>query len=374
MCLIYILAGAFSAVSGASGGVESFVNFTLSLVPVQYITAGIFLIACFISLSTGTSVGTISAVGPIAVGVAMKGNLSLSLVIGALAGGAMFGDNLSVISDTTIAATRTQNVEMRDKFRMNFKIALPAAVITFVILLLAGKPEGPVDLGDLPYNFVLIIPYLFVLVTALIGMNVFLVLTSGIVLSGIIGVATGGLTMLSLAQNIYSGFSGMFEIFLLSMLTGGLSYMVTSEGGIQWLVEKISSFAKDIRTAEISVAFLTLLTDAATANNTVAIIISAPVAKEISSDLKVDPRRTASLLDSFSCVMQGFIPYGAQVLIAAGLTKDLGANALAPVQLLPYMWYQFLLCIIAFISIFVRFSDSKDPWNFERDLPQSKVS
>lgn len=369
MCLIYILAGAFATVSKSSGGVDSVVNFALSLIPVQFITAGIFLISCFISISTGTSVGTISAVGPIAVGVATKGNLPLPLVLGALVGGAMFGDNLSVISDTTIAATRTQNVGMKDKFRANIKIALPAAIITFVILLVVGKPEGEVDLGDLSYNFILIIPYLFVLITALAGMNVFLVLTSGIVLSGIIGIFTGGLTMMTFAQNIFDGFSGMFEIFLLSLLTGGLSYMVSSNGGIEWLVQKIRGFAKDVKSAEVSIALLTLLTDAATANNTVAIIIDGPVAKEISKDFKVDPRRSASFLDTFSCVMQGIIPYGAQVLIAAGLTKELGALAVSPVQIIPFLWYQALLAVFAIISIFVRFADPKTGWDFENDVP-----
>ncbi|MDU7151430.1 MAG: Na+/H+ antiporter NhaC family protein [Peptoniphilus grossensis] len=369
MCLIYILAGAFATVSKSSGGVDSVVNFALSLIPVQFVTAGIFLISCFISISTGTSVGTISAVGPIAVGVATKGNLPLPLVLGALVGGAMFGDNLSVISDTTIAATRTQNVAMKDKFRANIKIALPAAIITFVILLVVGKPEGEVELGDLSYNFILIIPYLFVLITALAGMNVFLVLTSGIVLSGIIGIFTGGLTMMTFAQNIFDGFSGMFEIFLLSLLTGGLSYMVSSNGGIEWLVQKIRGFAKDVKSAEVSIALLTLLTDAATANNTVAIIIDGPVAKEISKDFKVDPRRSASFLDTFSCVMQGIIPYGAQVLIAAGLTKELGALAVSPVQIIPFLWYQALLAIFAIISIFVRFADPKTGWDFENDVP-----
>lgn len=376
MCLIYILAGAFATVSKSSGGVDSVVNFALSLIPVQFVTAGIFLISCFISISTGTSVGTISAVGPIAVGVATKGNLPLPLVLGALVGGAMFGDNLSVISDTTIAATRTQNVGMKDKFRANIKIALPAAIITFVVLLVVGKPEGEVDLGDLSYNFILIIPYLFVLITALAGMNVFLVLTSGIVLSGIIGMITGGLTMMTFAQNIFTGFSGMFEIFLLSLLTGGLSYMVSSNGGIEWLVQKIRGFAKDVKSAEVSIALLTLLTDAATANNTVAIIIDGPVAKEISKDFKVDPRRSASFLDTFSCVMQGIIPYGAQVLIAAGLTKELGALAVSPVQIIPFLWYQALLAVFAIISIFVRFADPKTGWDFENDVPleESKAS
>ncbi|WP_019138813.1 Na+/H+ antiporter NhaC family protein [Peptoniphilus timonensis] len=367
MCLIYVLAGAFATVSKASGGVDSVVNFALSIIPLQFITAGIFLIGCFISISTGTSVGTISAVGPIAVGLAQKGNLPLALVLGSLVGGAMFGDNLSVISDTTIAATRTQNVEMKDKFRANIKMALPAAIITFIILLIVGKPDKLPTIDELPYNFILIIPYLFVLISAISGMNVFLVLTSGIVLSGIIGIARGGLTLMTFAQNIFTGFEGMFEIFLLSMLTGGLSYMVSKNGGIEWLVEKIRSFARGRRSAEISIALLTLLTDAATANNTVAIIIDGPVAKEISNDFEIDPRRSAALLDTFSCVMQGIIPYGAQILIAAGLTKELGEMSVAPMEIIPFLWYQAILALFAIGSIFIRYADPRGDWDFKKD-------
>lgn len=367
MCLIYILAGAFATVSKESGGVDSVVNFALSIIPLQFITGGIFLIGCFISISTGTSVGTISTVGPIAVGLAQKGNLPLALVLGSLVGGAMFGDNLSVISDTTIAATRTQNVEMKDKFRANIRMALPAAIITFIILLVVGKPEAIPAFEDRPYNPVLIIPYLFVLISAIAGMNVFLVLTSGIILSGLIGMATGGLDLMTFAQNIFTGFSGMFEIFLLSMLTGGLSYMVSKNGGIDWLVQKIRSFARGQKSAEVSIALLTALTDAATANNTVAIIIDGPVAKEISNDFKIDPRRSAALLDTFSCVMQGVIPYGAQILIAAGLTKELGAGAVSPMEIIPFLWYQGILAILAIASIFIRYADPSGDWDFEKD-------
>lgn len=367
MCLIYILAGAFATVSKESGGVDSVVNFALSVIPLQFITGGIFLIGCFISISTGTSVGTISTVGPIAVGLAQKGNLPLALVLGSLVGGAMFGDNLSVISDTTIAATRTQNVEMKDKFRANIRMALPAAIITFIILLVVGKPEALPTFEDRPYNPVLIIPYLFVLISAIAGMNVFLVLTSGIILSGIIGISTGGLDLMTFAQNIFTGFSGMFEIFLLSMLTGGLSYMVSKNGGIDWLVQKIRSFARGQKSAEVSIALLTALTDAATANNTVAIIIDGPVAKEISNDFKIDPRRSAALLDTFSCVMQGIIPYGAQILIAAGLTKELGAGAVSPMEIIPFLWYQGILAIFAISSIFIRYADPSGEWDFEKD-------
>ena len=367
MCLIYILAGAFATVSKESGGVDSVVNFALSIIPLQFITGGIFLIGCFISISTGTSVGTISTVGPIAVGLAQKGNLPLALVLGSLVGGAMFGDNLSVISDTTIAATRTQNVDMKDKFKANIRMALPAAIITFIILLVVGKPEAIPSLEDRPYNPVLIIPYLFVLISAIAGINVFLVLTSGIILSGLIGIATGGLDLMTFAQNIFTGFSGMFEIFLLSMLTGGLSYMVSKNGGIEWLVQKIRSFARGQKSAEVSIALLTALTDAATANNTVAIIIDGPVAKEISNDFKIDPRRSAALLDTFSCVMQGIIPYGAQILIAAGLTKELGASAVSPMEIIPFLWYQGILAFFAIASIFIRYADPSGDWDFEKD-------
>ena len=367
MCLIYILAGAFATVSKESGGVDSVVNFALSVIPLQFITGGIFLIGCFISISTGTSVGTISTVGPIAVGLAQKGNLPLALVLGSLVGGAMFGDNLSVISDTTIAATRTQNVDMKDKFKANIRMALPAAIITFVILLVVGKPEALPTLEDRPYNPILIIPYLFVLISAIAGMNVFLVLTSGIILSGVIGIATGALDLMTFAQNIFTGFSGMFEIFLLSMLTGGLSYMVSKNGGIDWLVQKVRSFARGQKSAEVSIALLTALTDAATANNTVAIIIDGPVAKEISNDFKIDPRRSAALLDTFSCVMQGVIPYGAQILIAAGLTKELGAGAVSPMEIIPFLWYQGILAIFAIASIFIRYADPSGDWDFEKD-------
>ena len=367
MCLIYILAGAFATVSKESGGVDSVVNFALSIIPLQFITGGIFLIGCFISISTGTSVGTISTVGPIAVGLAQNGNLPMALVLGSLVGGAMFGDNLSVISDTTIAATRTQNVDMKDKFKANIRMALPAAIITFVILLVVGKPEALPTLEDRPYNPILIIPYLFVLISAIAGMNVFLVLTSGIILSGVIGIATGALDLMTFAQNIFTGFSGMFEIFLLSMLTGGLSYMVSKNGGIDWLVQKIRSFARGQKSAEVSIALLTALTDAATANNTVAIIIDGPVAKEISNDFKIDPRRSAALLDTFSCVMQGVIPYGAQILIAAGLTKELGAGAVSPMEIIPFLWYQGILAIFAIASIFIRYADPSGDWDFDKD-------
>lgn len=373
MCFIFILAGAFSTVSGAMGGVESTVNFALSIIPPQFITAGIFIIACFISLATGTSVGTIVAVGPIAVGLAEKGGLSLALVIAALVGGSMFGDNMSVISDTTIAATRTQNVEMRDKFKLNLLLALPAATLTVILLLIVGKPVNVVEAGTYTFNIVKMIPYILVLVASLIGVNVFVVLTSGIVSSGIIGLAYGDLTIVSLAQNINGGFNGMFEMVILSLLIGGLAGMVNHAGGIQWILFKVKNMIRGRKSAEIGIAALVSLVDAATANNTIAIIISGPIAKEICNEYEVDPRRSASLLDSFSCVMQGIIPYGGQLLIAVGLTN----GALSVVDIIPLLWYQMLLAVFAIVSIYIPFTDGlirKDPWNFEHDKPMSKLA
>lgn len=369
MCLIYILAGAFSAVAKASGGVDATVNLGLSLVPVEYVTAGLFLIAAFIAISTGTSVGTIVALGSIAVGLAEKGGLNMALVMGALVGGAMFGDNLSVISDTTIAATRTQNVDMRDKFRMNFKIALPSAIITLVLLLIFGKPVTSVEATEYTYNIAKVLPYLFVLVAAIAGMNVFVVLTGGILFSGVFLLMDNGMNLIEYSQTIWGGFQGMFEIFLLSMLTGGLSYMVAKEGGIQWIIEKVKESVKGQKSAEVGISALVSLADAATANNTVAIIITGSVAKEMSTFYKVDPRRSASLLDTFSCVMQGLIPYGAQLLIAVGFTN----GALSPFEVMPFLWYQFLLAIFAIISIYIPYTKAKDEWNYEYDLPSSKV-
>lgn len=369
MCLIYILAGAFSAVATASGGRDAVVNAGLSIIPPNLISAGIFIIAAFMSTSTGTSVGTISALGTIALGLGEGAGLNPALVLGALVGGSMFGDNLSIISDTTIAATRTQNVDMRDKFRMNFKIALPAALITVVLLVIFGRPEVTPVIETGPIEILKILPYLFVLIAALAGVNVFLVLTGGIIFSGILLLTQNGFNVIGLAQEIWAGFQGMYEIFLLSMLTGGLSYMVTKEGGLEWVIQKIRKSIKGEKSAEVGISALVGLADVAVANNTVAIIITGPVAKELCNNYKVDPRRSASLLDTFSCVFQGFIPYGAQLLIAAGFA----GGAVSPIQVMPFLWYQFILAIVALVSIYVPFTKANDPWNFEYDVPESKV-
>ncbi len=364
MCVIYLLAGAFAGVSKAMGGVDSTVNFGLTYIPAQYIAAGLFIIAGFISTATGTSVGAIVAIAPIAVGLAEKGGLSLPLVLSAVMGGAMFGDNLSIISDTTIAATRTQGVEMKDKFRINILITAPAAILTIILLVIYGRPEILPEVQNYDFNLIKILPYIFVLGFSLLGINVFAVLTGGIALSGMVGFYYGDFTILSFSNEIYNGFVGMNEIFLLSFLTGGLAAMVTKAGGIQWLLEKIQSGIKGPKTAQLGIGALVGLTDMAVANNTVAIIINGSIAKKLCAKYKVDPRKSAATLDIFSCIAQGAIPYGAQMLILVGFT----AGKVSPLEVIPLLWYQQLLLLAAITSIYIPFADGlirKKPWIWE---------
>lgn len=349
MLAIFLLAGAFSTITKEIGGIDATVNFGLSLIPAQFITAGVFIISAFLGLATGTSMGAISAIVPIALAVSDKAGLSLTLVIASCVGGAMFGDNLSMISDTTIAATRTQGCELRDKFKMNFAIALPAAILTIVFLLIFGSPVTPVEVESLSYDFIKILPYLLVLILALVGVNVFLVLTLGILFSGIIGIAYGSLTIFTSAQFIWAGFTSMNEVFFLSLFCGGLAAMTTHYGGLEWLMLKIKKFIRGPKSAQLGVAALVSLADVAVANNTVAIIISGPIAKDISDEYELDPRKTASLLDIFSCVFQGIIPYGAQLLLVGSLT----ANRIGAMDVIPYLWYQQILMLAAIVSIFL---------------------
>ncbi len=349
MCIIFLLAGAFSTVSKQMGGVDSVVNLGMSVLPPQYITVGIFIISCFIAISTGTSVGTVVAVAPIAIGFAQAAGIIEAMVIGATISGGMFGDNLSIISDTTIAATRTQGVEMKDKFKANFIIALPAAIVTIVLLLIFARPETIPTVKSYEYNIIKVIPYIFVLVSAIWGMNVFVVLTGGIILSGIIGISDGSFTALVFSQQIFEGFKGMLDIFLLSMFTGGLAYMVEREGGINWIIKQVRKIIKGKKSAELGISAMVSLTDLATANNTVAILINGPIAKEISEEYGIEPKRAASLLDIFSCVFQGLIPYGAQVLFACASIKGLNS----PFEVVYLTWYPLVLAAFALLSIYV---------------------
>lgn len=347
MCMVFLFAGAFTSVSSAMGGVDSVANLGMTVIPPHYIAAGIFVMSAFISISTGTSVGTVTAVTPIALGLASAGGLNTTLVVGAVIGGAMFGDNLSMISDTTIAATRTQGVKMKDKFRANFAISFPAAIVTVILLLIFGRPEVVPEVQEYSYSLIKVLPYLFVLIASLLGVNVFIVLTGGILFSGIVGIAADSFTVLELANHVYNGFTGMFEIFLLSMITGGLAKMVEKEGGIDWLLQKISKIIKGRKSAELGIAAMTSLTNMATANNTVAILIASPIAKDISERYEVDPKRTASLLDIFACIFQGILPYGAQMLFACALMENLNS----PFQVITKCWYQYILMLFAVLSI-----------------------
>lgn len=352
MCLVFLLAGAFATVAKSMGGVEATVNLGVSIIPSNLLLPGIFLISAFIATAMGTSMGTIGALIPIAVGIADKGGISLAFAVGAVVGGAMFGDNLSMISDTTIAATRTQGCNMQDKFKMNFLIALPASILT-VILLTFFSSGGIVD-GNYPFELLKVSPYILVLVLALLGLNVFAVLTLGIISAGAIGLVGGEIaTLLDLAKIVYEGFISMQEIFLLSFLTGGLVELTREYGGVDYLLRFISSRINSKKGAEFGIAGLVSLADIATANNTVAIVLAGPIAKDLAEKHGVEPKRSASILDIFSCVWQGIIPYGAQILLAGSLAN------LSPFAIIPTLWYQFLLAIFALGAIAIGFPRSK---------------
>lgn len=367
MLMIYILAGAFSAVAAAMGGRDATVNLGMSLIPPQFLTVGIFLISAFMGTATGTSMGTVAAIIPIAAGMAEKSGIPAPLILGACVSGAMFGDNLSMISDTTIAATRTQGCELKDKFKMNFLIALPAAILTIAVFLMAGTPSAVLS-GNTDYTLLKVLPYMAVLLLALLGVNVFLVLISGIFLSGFIGLMDGTLSVISFAQQIWTGFTGMSEAFFLALFCGGISEMISYYGGIAWLIEKLQGNIHSSRTAQLGIAVLVSLVDSATANNTVAIIVSGGVAKKIAARFHVDPRKSASLLDIFSCVFQGIIPYGAQLLTAAALASQSGL-AITALDIVPHMWYCFFLAAFGLLSIYVPYADyaiRKNPWKWEQ--------
>ena len=345
MCLIFLAAGAFSGAVGAAGGVTSTVNLGLSLIPSQFAVVGLFLIGCFISVSMGTSVGTITALAPIAVGVSEATGFNIALCLAAVVSGAMFGDNLSMISDTTIAAVRTQGCEMSDKFKMNFKIVLPAAIVTAVIYFvstLGGASE--VELGE--YNIIQVIPYLLVLGGALAGINVFVVLIVGTLTSVAAGLITGTMTFATMFSAIGDGVTGMYDITVISITVAAISGLVKAYGGIDFVLNFIKSRTRPKKGAMLSIGALVLGVDLSTANNTIAIVLAGPIAKEISDEFGIDPRRSASLLDIFASVGQGLIPYGAQMLYAAA------AAGISTYALIPYAFYPILMAVCALAFIF----------------------
>ena len=345
MSLIFLCAGGFSGAVTAAGGVDSTVNLGLSLIPAHFAVAGLFLIGCFISVSMGTSMGTIAALAPIAVGISEKTGFALSICIGAVVCGAMFGDNLSMISDTTIAAVKTQGCEMKDKFKANFFIVLPAAIITVLIFWLATRNMSFQLEENLNYSLWEVLPYMVVLLGALIGINVFVVLISGIVISLIVGVSMGHIALSEMFQVVGSGVTSMYDITVISIIVACIVSLVKEHGGIQFILNLIKSKINGRRGAEFGIALLALFVDACTANNKVAIVMTGPIAKEISEEFDVDPRRSASLLDMFTSVGQGIIPYGAQLLSAATLT------GLTPLQIIPNLYYPLLMGVCGILAI-----------------------
>ena len=346
MSLIFLCAGAFSGAVTAAGGVDSTVNLGLSLIPAHFIVAGLFIISCFISVSMGTSMGTIAALAPIAVGVSNEAGFPMAVCIASVVCGAMFGDNLSMISDTTIAAVKTQGCEMKDKFKANFLIVLPAAVITIVFFWFVTR-DMSYNIASGEYNLFQVIPYLVVLIGALIGINVFLVLIAGTVLSIVVGVWTGTIAVSEMFTVMGDGVTSMYDITVISIIVACIVSLVRANGGIQFILDLIKSRIRGKRGAQAGIAALALLVDLCTANNTVAIVMSGPIAKEICDEFGVEPKRSASLLDMFTSVGQGLIPYGAQLLSAATLT------GLTPFDMIPYLIYPILMAVCGIGAIII---------------------
>ncbi|HAB94484.1 MAG TPA: sodium:proton antiporter [Lachnospiraceae bacterium] len=345
MLFIFLMAGAFSGIASEAGGASSTANLLLSIIPGKFAVPGLFLIACLISMAMGTSVGTISVLAPIACAVSRNGGLSLPFCVGVVVGGAMFGDNLSFISDTTIAATKTQGVEMKDKFRTNIRVAFPAALITMAILLVYAFVSGGAAIGTFDFNIWQALPYFIVLGMSILGINVFLVLIVGILLFILVGILTGSLAYSTALASMGSGISGMFETMIVTILVASIAALMKENGGFEAILAFIRKNANSKRGGMYGIAFLTAFMDIATANNTVAIVIAAPIARDITREYGVEPRQTASLLDTCSCIAQGIIPYGAQLLVAANIAK------LTSVSLIPFLIYPFVLLVFVVISI-----------------------
>ena len=348
MIWIFVLAGAFAYSAKQMGCIDATVNLTLSLLPPQMLLAGMFLAACFISLSIGTSVGTIAALVPIAAGVADETGLSIAMMTAVIVGGSFFGDNLSFISDTTIMATQTQNCRLSDKFRVNIYIVAPAALIILVVYLLMGQDtSAPQQIP--PVEWIKVMPYLVVLISAILGMNVMAVLTTGILLTGIIGIFTGGFDLFGWFGAMGKGILSMGELIIVTLMAAGILELIRQQGGIDFIIQQLTRRVTSKRGAELSIAALVSLVDICTANNTVAILTVGGITKEVGDRFGVDNKKCASILDTFSCTIQGIIPYGAQMLIAAGLAS------INPIAILPYLYYPFTLGIVALLSILLRY-------------------
>lgn len=360
MILIFLLAGAFGELSKNVGAISSTINFALTYVSPQFIIAGLFLVACFISTSLGTSVGTIVALAPIAVGLEENITGIMPIALAAVIGGAMFGDNLSFISDTTIAATRTQGVAMRDKFKVNFKMVLPVAILVFIIYAFQGqdlvKNLQHIPVGE--YEVVKIVPYLVVFILALLGLNVIFTLGIGILVAAGIGLASNTVDFLTVLKSINDGFAGMFELSILCLIIGGVVGIIRLNGGIEFLLNAVTKRINSKKRAELGIAFLTGLVNLAIANNTITIVIVGPIAKEISDKNGLDGKRVASILDTISCFIQGLVPYGAQILAALAaanmLLSERQLPLLSPIDILQYLYYSVLLGVVTLLFIIFR--------------------
>ena len=350
MCIIYLLAGAFATVTAATGSVDSIVNLGLTYISPAYFPVGVFVMAAFLSFASGTSVGSIVTLGPIVIALAEKSDSPLGLIGACLLSGAMFGDNLSLISDTTIAATQSLGCQMKDKFRFNSKLAFPAALVTILILIVLGfNQEGTAVIsGNKEFNLVLILPYLLVIALSLVGLNVFVVLFAGLIFAGLLGFGYGSFDFIGFAKKTYEGFTSMTEIFLLSLLTGGLAAMVEKAGGISFVIKNISKIINSKKTALLGIGGLVSVANLCVANNTISIIVSGKVAKEINDKYGLKPQQSASILDIFSCYVQGLIPYGAQILILISLSNF----KMEYPDLVQYSFYLHILLVFTLISIF----------------------
>ena len=349
MIWIFVLAGAFAALAKAMGAVDATVQLTLNLIPSNYLPAGIFIAACFISLSIGTSVGTIVALTPVVTALATKLNCDTAWLVAIVVGGAFFGDNLSFISDTTIAATQTQGCSMRSKFRTNIRLVMPAAVATLLLYAFSGNGIEEIETTAITVNGALkCIPYLTVIVCALVGMNVLLVLIIGIVIAGAMGLAFGAVGGISIFTEMGDGIMGMTELILVTMLAGGLLEIVRINGGIDYLIRIVTLRMRTKRAAEFAITALTALANICTANNTIAILTVGDISRDISKKFGIQPRRTASLMDTTSCFIQGVIPYGAQLLIASGLAK------VSPLEIIPSLYYPMCIGVMIVVSILVK--------------------
>lgn len=348
MLWIYVLAGAFSQSAKGMGAIDTTVNLALNILPPSMILPGLFVTACFISISIGTSVGTVVTLVPIAAGIATQTNSNVALLTAVIVGGAYFGDNLSFISDTTVVATQTQGVRMKDKFKVNLMIVVPAVVVVLAVYAFMGfGMQAPTHVGQT--DLFKVIPYLAVLVTAVCGLNVMAVLVLGIALCGIIGVLGGSYDFYGWLNALGNGIVGMGELIIIAMMAGGMLEIIKVNGGIDYIIEKLSGRIRGKRGAEFSIAALVSLVNLCTANNTVAILTVGNIAKQISEKFGIDPRKTASILDTFSCTIQGIIPYGVQILLAAGLAH------VQPVDIIPYLYYPFAIGIAASLSILLRY-------------------